>query len=393
MKKFVILILLIACLFTACIPATPIESNDGISNELLLNRVESSEKETPIPNPIEQAQTEERDPFADVPPVVDVELREVSTDNGLISIKIPIGLDVHEEFDGTIYTAYGYLKDAEGDEQYCRIYITQLYQVEEPQLDYEMMDKLVEFTLILFHGQNMKIERIKDITLSDSSKGYCSYVKYPSGMSTYSRYLFNIQSEGIYYNINIISPNGLINNELALDIFNSVSINTDIEKDMVKGFKLNIKNNIYNSWRAKGVSMEIPPNWNPTESTVFNFSNSILGMTSEGNIGSISVRKFNKESSDISNALDFYMVMVTESINAGFIDMEAMADIEMYTGKNGRAFCAYPTPFTLVQWLIEYENDFYCIDFKYYGNSQEEFSTVMAAIETFKAPGKEILSE
>jgi len=346
---------------------------------------ESSEPEsTPV--------TVEVDYDYELKPAVDVSLKEVEIDGGLIKLSIPDSLEISDQDIGTVFHSKGYLKDEDGNDLYCSVYVTMFYQEEEPQLDYEMMNTLLEPNLIMEYGPNMGVNRIRNIETPSGAKGFYSLVTYGTGDGPFSRYFMMVQGDGAYYNINIVSPTGAVTPELAEQILTSVDIDKSLEKKAVDGFELNIKDGFYNSPRLEGARIVLPPDWNPTESSVAIYDNIVLSITSGSNDGFINVKRYEKGSS-ITDMEIFYYLKAIEAANAGISTFSNVSELKIHKLESGRILVEYPCKILFLQCQLEYEDAYYSVDMFYHGEDYDVYEQAFIAMLSFEAPGAEILPE
>ncbi len=391
------LIFLMAALFSAflfgCSGSKTIDSapNGAIAAKSLAG----GESDASLAETDEGSPVSESDTFQDAKPAVDINYKTITVCDGVMTLDIPDALEYEEPLPGSEYFAYGFLHDEDGEAHYCQVYITRIFQEEDPAVNEVVFQLMAEQALMIIHGELTDIERIQDVTLDGSEQGYITRVSCPDGMSYTTRYLFNIMSEGVYYQVNIYSDSGLIQEFVARKIMRSVQIDKDREKESVDAFKLDIRNGVYYSRRLEGASMRIPPICNPTESNAFIYENSIMSFAPQDNLGSVAVRRWDKSLYRIDDIDTMITITITEQLNTGFLSESAIEDIEyLIEPESGRILLLYPGSFYLYgDFIAEYEDAFYVINMVYNKDDWDLATGIIDACKTFKAPGEEIFQQ
>jgi|GEM_PF-6400080 len=388
-----IIMLMSIFLLNACAP-DQVEQTTAVTTETQTEQQETPSEDTSTADAPEDSDTsEEIDTFASVAPASDIKYQSVSVCDDVITMNIPDAITYDQPTCGSEFNQYGDIMNEDGNEIFCRFYVTRVFQVEEPVMDYDIFSSFIEPSLIFNHGQNIETTRIQDITINDSAHGYISKSTYPDGMVTNTRYICNIMSDGVFYGFNIVAQDGLITDEIATEIFSSIKIDSSLEKQIVNDYSLDIRDGRYYSQRCDGASIEVSEDFTFTESMSLVYNDSIMGLTLNDDTGTIVVRRQNKYADQLDTLQMMYSIRLTQIMNQGFVSQDDMDDIINGSDvETDRLMIIYPAALYFYgDYLIETEDAFYIINIMYYGDNDEVLNSMINLCRTFTPPGIEII--
>ena len=334
--------------------------------------------------------------YENVKPAVDISYKTVTVCDGAVTIDIPDALVYEEPFPGSENFTYGFLHDEDGEEHYCKVYVTRIFQEEDPILDINVLEATSHEGLVLIHGYDTDIQPIQTTTFDTNEVGFITRVSYLDGYSEVTRYLINIMSDGVFYQVNISSDTGLIQELVALKILHSVKIDIAREKEIVDAFKLDIRDNVYYSQRLEGASMVIPPFCYASEGFVLIFSNLIMNFRSDDNLGSVSVEHYDKAQNHSNNMKSMISTTIAARLNSGMVSYDVIEDIKYFIEpESNRVLLVYPdtNSYFYADLIAEYEDAFYVINMHYSEENRVYAEGILYACSTFQAPGTEIFQQ
>jgi len=380
MQKLVLILLVVSLLLTGCNTDKAVES-DATKETTLKITATPTLKPTPTASPSPTP----------TPISLQIKYKQVAIEDGLITMDIPDTLEIVENYTGSLFFAYGLVQDEKGNDVYYNISVTSFFQKEEPALTYEIMDEYMDVALVFPHGKDINVTRVGDVELSESTKGYRAKCELFDG-SVFN--YINLQGDDRYYKIDIYTEKDFMKEDDIQRIFDSVIIDPAIEKESVNNFEVKTEKGRYYSSKMEDVSIKLPEEWNPTESTVFSYDNHVLGMTSFDNLSFIHVTVYDKKISNMQDFNTFFAIMATEVANRGHVSFDDISKVTYYLDDAGRRYYVYPNDNSfIVQCLLEFEDMYYCVQGYYMGKHQSGADEILNIITTFNAPGTEIFQE
>ncbi len=320
------------------------------------------------------------------------DMKQISIQDGVLTMDIPDGIRDPFGLPGSLYVALGPLENSNGEEGDFQLTVTNVFQAEEPVMDYAMFDTLEESLQLMYLTPDYSFTRIKDVTLNNTAKGFITHYKFTRAETNYDLYAFFIGSNGVYYSIQFLGPQDFVDSTAIVSCFDTLQIDTEKEADWVNNFKVKSDNKYYYSSCLDGAKVKIDPSYSYTENSRLIVPNAILGVTLNSNAGLLTVRDYPKNIYHFSSYENFIQNMVTDVINRGlFVSENPDADILQDLTDDGHLIFYYPSEHKIIilHFFYEYEDAYYVCELLYYGDDKEELSLLQKCAESFVAPGKE----
>jgi len=383
MKRLPIIILILALLvMPGC--QTAQEQNASVSQ----NQEEPPAPSVPTPTPETDVSS-----IADRITHFSGGTKTISVQEGVLTMDIPADFDDPFDLPGSLYISTGTLKNSEGEESVFQFTVNHVFQAEDPLMDYEMFDNLVETMVIWNLSLDYTFERIKDVTINKTAQGFITHYAFKGGDTDYDQFDFFIGSNGVYYKIQFIGPQGFFDLSEVVALFDTLEIDAEKEANWVNQYKVKYDNIHYYSPILEGAKVNINPAYTYTETYRLIYPNTILSVTLNSNSGFLVIRSFPIKIYQNTSFEDFVQFIVANVINRGFFESDDPdADIVQHLTDDGHIYFYYPNDKEtfILHYPFAYEDAYYVCEIVYSGDDLDELLVLQRCAESFVAPGKEV---
>ncbi|MBN2879911.1 MAG: hypothetical protein JXN65_09810 [Clostridia bacterium] len=318
----------------------------------------------------------------------DITMKEVSVEDGLITLKLPESFSIMETHPAQIFTASDHTSIISTSDYTMNI--IRFYQKEDPNCLQEYPYVFEKPAEMLAEGVDCKITRIKEDVSFGDGVGFISKIEVSFDKTKYAATIIGPEA---YYKATIYSEGTFSNDEdLIISILESIQLDAEIEKMYADDFEVKFANNRYYSSRKDGASIGCPDGWTYSESTLLSSSDSIMSIVTDDNYGSITVNCYPKNLYAFEDMNDFIVSMLEKTYKRGLIEEINLDDIYRdFSEESGRIFFVYTTKIGFVHFFMEYEDAYYCVEALYSGSNEDQYMELLTVSDSFSASEKEYL--
>ena len=304
---------------------------------------------------------------------VNYSLKNVSIDGGALTLNLP---DFLTESDSLPLNCVFYAGGVISDSGYisCSLEVYKFYQQEDASASLSSLYENDETSVLTQYGSDIEYYVLQPPAYFGDGTGYAS-AAIKSDSEIYSG-VYN--AGGAYYKIVFSSYGEKSTHDIALSMLTGVTLSQSEAEKLSSAYQVNLSGGVYTSRSAPIVSVPCPANWQPSESLRFAMPGSLICMATDDGLGTLTVRFYSKaDIAAMSSVFIYEERMQQDLISRNLITESDIPNIQTLQREGQRAFTIYPSDIIIIQFKIEDDIGYYCVEMMYSGDDPQIYSQMV----------------